>query len=291
MRPSAALRASTAAVTAATAAAAGRRTASSSSAAAAPPLTTKDIGDALEERVAALLRAEGRWRVRRDVRLTDRHGNLSQIDVAYGWLAPTYVECKNYTSGKAVSLGDVAKFSSVLQLNGVPLSRGLFVTSSTYVPRALTIGVRTVDGAQLAAWEARVAARAARRAWLRGVAGSVLVAAALLGAAPYAADASGVEALQAGRPAGDALRGAHALLVSALRATADAAQAAAADGGDGIASLLLPHRAALQRQRQQRDDDGGGGSGGCSDGAFAGRLPFSSAAAGSSIRAVLRRQI
>ena len=36
---------------------------------------------------------------------------------------------------------------------GIPLRRGLFITTSTYVPRARTIGVRTIDGSELVAWE------------------------------------------------------------------------------------------------------------------------------------------
>lgn len=50
---------------------------------------------------------------------------------------------------------DVAKFASVLELNGIPISRGLFITNSTYVPRATTLGIKTVDGKQLAQLERR----------------------------------------------------------------------------------------------------------------------------------------
>lgn len=51
----------------------------------------------------------------------------------YGLWRKTYVECKCYTD--PVPLKDVAKFAAVLELNGISLSRGLFITNSTYVPR------------------------------------------------------------------------------------------------------------------------------------------------------------
>lgn len=41
------------------------------------------------------------------------------------------------------------------------LSRGLFITTSTFAPRCSTIGIRTVDGTQLIAWERRVRRRRA----------------------------------------------------------------------------------------------------------------------------------
>ena len=137
--------------------------------------TSKDIGDALELRVAAALTRGGYRNVRRNVHLRDSFGNLSEVDVVFGPPhRPSFVECKAYHgSGKSVGLEEVAKFKEVLSLHGVPLSRGLFVTTSTYVPRATTIGVRTVDGAQLAAWE-----RGLRR---RGVALAAARAAAAAG--------------------------------------------------------------------------------------------------------------
>ena len=90
-----------------------------------------------------------------------------------GLVRRVYVECKCYSG--PVPLSDVAKFASVLELNGVPLSRGIFITNSWYVPRATTIGVRTVDGAELARWRQR----ARRRQWKRwflplGLAGLVV---------------------------------------------------------------------------------------------------------------------
>jgi hypothetical protein len=50
---------------------------------------------------------------------------------------------------------DVAKFKEVLQLNGIPVSRGLFITSSTFSPRARHIGVACLDGEEFAALESR----------------------------------------------------------------------------------------------------------------------------------------
>lgn len=113
----------------------------------------RNRGLQLEQRVVRLFKRRGAWNVRRSVRVKDPHGNMSEIDVIAG-VGPfkTYVECKNY-SDQRVPLEDVAKFSAVLNLNGIPLSRGLFITTSTYVPRARTIGIRTVDGAELLALE------------------------------------------------------------------------------------------------------------------------------------------
>jgi hypothetical protein len=93
--------------------------------------------------------------------------NISQIDLAFGFWRRTYVECKCYSGPVPLKVSfpilicalfvlttkmekDVAKFSSVLELNGISLSRGLFVTNSTYVPRATTIGIKCIDGTRLA---------------------------------------------------------------------------------------------------------------------------------------------
>ena len=42
-----------------------------------------------------------------------------------------------------------------MELNSIPISRGLFITTSTFVPRATTIGIRTVDGEELSRMEKR----------------------------------------------------------------------------------------------------------------------------------------
>jgi hypothetical protein len=153
------------------------------SAASVAGAAAKAKGAALEERVARLLRAEGRARVRTNVLLRDGFGNLSEVDVVAGRWLPLYVECKAYASGSPVPLEDVAKFKSVLGLLGVPARRGLFVTTSTYTPRAATLGIRTVDGAGLASWERRVARLVVLRSFLRGVA---LTLAAFAGAVAFA---------------------------------------------------------------------------------------------------------
>jgi hypothetical protein len=120
----------------------------------------QEAGRALEIRVRDMYVALGKWRVREDVKLKDSFGNNSQLDVGYGLFFTTYVECKNYGS-KSVGLEDVAKFKEVLQLNNVPLSRGVFITTSTFSPRATTIGIRCIDGEQLQ----RLEKRAYRRRW------------------------------------------------------------------------------------------------------------------------------
>ena len=168
-------------------------------------LTRKQTGDNLELRVAAALRGGGYSPVSRGLILTDRHGNRSEIDVVYGpaWRRG-YVECKAYHgSGNSVGLEEVAKFKEVLSLNGIPLHRGLFITTSTFVPRARTTGLRTLDGKELVAWEQGLARRGLRRraaaaaALLGLAAGACAGLAALL--APSAARQGWAEGLQGPR--------------------------------------------------------------------------------------------
>lgn len=149
-------------------------------------VTSKQKGDALEMQVERILRREGHWRVRRNIELRDSHGNRSQIDVMYGLLRRRYVECKNYASDNKVPLDDVAKFKEVLRLNGISPSRGLFVTTSSFTPRALTTGIRTIDGDQLKAWERSSRRGAAMRSVWRFALWVLAPAASLvLLAAPY----------------------------------------------------------------------------------------------------------
>lgn len=124
----------------------------------APSQTTKAKGDALELRVARVLARSGAWRVRRNVILRDRHGHASQIDVCCGLFSVRYYECKNVA--RPVGLEDVAKFKSVLELNGIPASRGTVVTAGRFSPRCATIGIACIDGEGLCSWE-----RHARWTW------------------------------------------------------------------------------------------------------------------------------
>lgn len=119
-------------------------------------LTSKQKGNSLEDRVARLLADAGHGNIRRNVLVKDSNGNKSEIDITYGRFIIRYVECKAYSESNTVPLDDVAKFKSVLQLLGVSPRRGLFVTTSTYTPRATTIGIRTIDGEGLQRWERRV---------------------------------------------------------------------------------------------------------------------------------------
>jgi len=127
---------------------------SSSSTSTGNEQTSKEKGDALEIRVQNLCKRMGKWNVKRDLTLKDKNGNISQIDVRYGIFFKTYIECKNYSS-HPVPLSDVAKFKEVLTLNNIPYRNGLFITTSYYVPRATTIGIKTVDGKQLVRMEKR----------------------------------------------------------------------------------------------------------------------------------------
>ena len=227
-------------------------------------LTSKQLGDALEDRVVTMFRNLGKWRVRKDVKLYDSHGNLSQIDVVYGLLFPTYVECKNYASGKTVSLADVAKFKSVLQLNGIAPSRGLFVTTSSYVPRAVTLGIRTLDGKQLAELERRARRRLSRVMILRALALSGITLAIVMHNAPSLAEASEVDALQAGRPLGDVLVKINKAYNKSLQKAVDLGNSVvqeAYDTTDSMINSVVPHKRVPQSYNTtaascSEDDDG-----------------------------------
>jgi hypothetical protein len=129
----------------------------------------RNDGKSLEEKVSSLLRKEGFRSVELNNRIKDEHGNWSEIDVIgknrsfkKRWLSVSphlrwgqdvvYVECKQYNQDMRVSLGDVAKFKEVLTLNKLNIQDGLFVTTTTYVPRASNIGIKTVDRNQLQRW-------------------------------------------------------------------------------------------------------------------------------------------
>jgi hypothetical protein len=88
-------------------------------------------GDQLEYRIVKLYKNLGKWNVRHDVTIVDKFGNKSQIDVTYGLFFRKYIECKNYSG--PVPLEMVAKFKEVLILNNIPVRRGIFITTSTYL--------------------------------------------------------------------------------------------------------------------------------------------------------------
>lgn len=150
--------------------------------------STKSKGDALELRVARLLVKSGAWRVRHNVTLRDSHGNLSQVDVVSGLLFRTYYECKNYATRYPVGLHDVAKFKSVLELNGIPAARGVVVTTSRFSPRCAKIGITCIDGEGLHEWERRVSRVRVLR-WLGWICGLLAVLIAALEGAPELAAA------------------------------------------------------------------------------------------------------
>ncbi|KYQ89206.1 putative transmembrane protein [Tieghemostelium lacteum] len=109
---------------------------------------SQKAGKELENLVENMFKKRLMLNVKTNVRLKDKNGDYSEIDVVYGLFLKTYVECKNY-SNQPVPLKDVAKFKEVLILNGIHPHRGLFITTSDYVPRARKIGVKTIDGKQL----------------------------------------------------------------------------------------------------------------------------------------------
>ena len=113
-------------------------------------------GRALEARVAKIARRSGKSQVKRNVFLTDMHGNRSEIDVVFGrWPFRKYVECKAYSKGNPVPLEDVAKFKEVLRLNKIPPRNGIVVTTSKFSPRCKHVGVSLIDGVALRQWEQR----------------------------------------------------------------------------------------------------------------------------------------
>lgn len=152
-------------------------------------------GAALEDRVASAFSGAGRP-VFRNVILLDSLKLPSEVDLIVGpkwWPWRTYIECKAYhTSGSSVGLEDVAKFKEVLARNGIRPSRGLFIATTSYVPRARSTGVRTLDGKEWAALEYRLHGQAK---WLRAaprLAGAaVAVAAATTAAAAFGVDDGG----------------------------------------------------------------------------------------------------
>lgn len=99
----------------------------------------------------------------------------SEIDLSYGIFFKRYVECKNYGS-KSVGLEDVAKFKEVLRLHSIPPRRGLFITTSTYSPRAHHVGVPLIDGKRLDRWEKQARVIQLMRWFVRG---SIAIAVAL----------------------------------------------------------------------------------------------------------------
>ncbi len=102
----------------------------------------------------------------------------SEIDLSYGLFFRRYVECKNMPR---IDLEHVAKFKEVrgvlvllivgvderlpllspqvLNLNKISPSRGLFVTTGYYGPRAITIGIKTINGSELRVCAPREALR------------------------------------------------------------------------------------------------------------------------------------
>jgi hypothetical protein len=124
-------------------------------------MNSKEKGDAFEIKIEKLFKRLGKWNVKRNVILFDRFGNQSQIDLTFGLFRKTYVECKNYSD--SVPLEMVAKFKEVLNLNRISTKRGLFITSSSFVPRATTIGIKTIDGKELESMEKQ----AHRKIWTR----------------------------------------------------------------------------------------------------------------------------
>ena len=120
----------------------------------------------LENRVKRLLISEGRYNVKQNVMLKDKHGNKSEIDLTYNIFPPwwifgnktRHVECKNYAKGKSVPLEDVSKFKSVLDLNGIDNKHGIFVTTSTFSPRCESAAgkIKLINGDELKRWEKKV---------------------------------------------------------------------------------------------------------------------------------------
>jgi hypothetical protein len=108
-------------------------------------------GKEFELRVKRIYQNLGKFNVKHDVKLYDKNGNESQIDVVYGLFFKTYIECKNYS--KTIKVDPVSKFMSVLQINRIPLHRGIFITSSDYVDRikdnSQVFKIKIINGEEL----------------------------------------------------------------------------------------------------------------------------------------------
>lgn len=220
-----------------------------------PAQDTKAKGEALERRVAATLARLGKPNIRTNVLLRDANGNLSEVDVVYGRWRRYFVECKAYAPAYPVPLDDVAKFKEVMSLHGVPLRRGLFVTTSSYSPRALTAGIKTLDGKQLAAWEAysrRV--RTLRRGAWAGIGLTCLGLGAIVLAPWWAADKY-VDA-PAGE-AGTALQAARRVALDAHAELRDATARVTAAAGATLDTLRLLLGKQLEEPRPQSSGSGG----------------------------------
>ena len=97
---------------------------------------TKQEGDKFEIFIEKLLKKLHKPFVKRDIhkkKKTRKNGNIySQIDLVYGVLTKTYVECK-YRSNSNVDLSEVTKFYGVLELSH---KKGEIYTNQYFVPRA-----------------------------------------------------------------------------------------------------------------------------------------------------------
>jgi len=113
---------------------------------------TRNDGKNLERRVVNILQNLGQKNIKTNTIITDSHGNRSEIDVCCGYFDKLYVECKEYY-GHNVPLEDVSKFKSVLELNKIPLTSGLFVTTADFTPRSRCLGIKTLNGEEFAKWE------------------------------------------------------------------------------------------------------------------------------------------
>eukprot|EP01129_Flabellula_baltica_P001477 TRINITY_DN11382_c0_g1_i1.p1 TRINITY_DN11382_c0_g1~~TRINITY_DN11382_c0_g1_i1.p1 ORF type:complete len:185 (-),score=35.45 TRINITY_DN11382_c0_g1_i1:63-551(-) len=119
-------------------------------------------GHQFEERVARYFKKRGKLNIKKNVILVDGYGNRSEIDIVYGYLFKHYVECKCYSS-KSVPLEDVTKFQQVLLFNRINPSRGIFVTNSTFSPRAKQVpSLRLIDGEEFR----RLERGTRRRIWI-----------------------------------------------------------------------------------------------------------------------------
>jgi restriction endonuclease Mrr len=113
----------------------------------------RNNGSGLENVVAEIYRDLGYKNVEQNIALSKTvNGEKinAQIDITYGSaFIKKYVECKSH-SEKCVSLQDVAKFCSVLELFGIPTSRGEMITDSYFDTRAIKYAeskrISLVDG-------------------------------------------------------------------------------------------------------------------------------------------------
>ena len=119
----------------------------------------KNKGSGLENFVAELYKDLGYINVRQDVRFSKSRGAPieAQIDLTYNYLGVTrYVECK-FHKNRNVTLDEMSRFYTVLQLLNIQPYLGEIVTNKNFDPRCINLskssGIKIINGEDLSRLE------------------------------------------------------------------------------------------------------------------------------------------